>query len=256
MTNPRYSTAPSPKGIWQFSWEVVKKVVSLLFSNLFHYLVLYFLALSPAIVIAVLTSSNPGQGQAVASFLSILCGLVVWAAITYSALQHLQGNPASSIVSLKKGLQKAVPIAITYILFALIVGLGFLFFIIPGFILLSGLLLAIPIVVFEDLGPIEALKRSWNLSHGYKKAILNAAILLGILSFLCFILFFILIIAGAFVLFSILPPIVAVIFLVSMYLLAMFALQVSYPLAAVVFYYQIRKEKEGIGLEELLKVFE
>ena len=260
MTNPRYAQSSSyrstAKGIWQFSFQTFKKVVSLLFSHLPHYSLLILLSSSPAIIIGSFTLNPYSQGQPALKMLSLLCGLISWAAITYSALEHLQGRSVSAVTSLMKGLQKVIPVAITYILFLFIVGIGLLFFLVPGLIFFSGLLLSVPIVVLEDLSPIAALQRSWNLSHGYKRAILNASILLFLLSLVFLIFISILLVAVTFAIAFSLSPLIAAIFSVILYVFALFGFQTSFPLASVVFYYQIRKEKEGIGLEELLKVFE
>ncbi len=48
----------------------------------------------------------------------------------------------------------------------IIVGIGFILLIIPGIYLLIRLTLAVPSVVLENRGPIEGIKRSWDLTKG------------------------------------------------------------------------------------------
>lgn len=61
----------------------------------------------------------------------------------------------------------AVPIILVSFFGMLIFLLGFMFFIIPGFYLAVKLLPAGPLVVFENLGLIQAFKRSFELTSGY-----------------------------------------------------------------------------------------
>lgn len=51
---------------------------------------------------------------------------------------------------------------------SIIIGLGLAIFIIPGIILALGLSMASLITIDTDLGPIDALKKSWTMMRGYK----------------------------------------------------------------------------------------
>lgn len=57
---------------------------------------------------------------------------------------------------------------VAHILTGIIVALGFVAFIIPGFILLVALLFVPYLVVERGLGPIEAIKESWRITKGHK----------------------------------------------------------------------------------------
>lgn len=78
------------------------------------------------------------------------------------------------IYSNVKGIKKILGIAVrrfpyfiaTNILTGIIVGLGFIAFIIPGIYLTFKLLLAPISSVTENKSPLDALKRSWGLSNG------------------------------------------------------------------------------------------
>lgn len=52
------------------------------------------------------------------------------------------------------------------VLFGIGVGIGFVFLIVPGLILLTFWSLGAPAIVVERVGPIEAFGRSWNLVRG------------------------------------------------------------------------------------------
>ncbi len=57
----------------------------------------------------------------------------------------------------------------TYLLMMLAIVIGFIFFIIPGFILALGLSQAMYLLVDDSkLGPVDALKESWEMMKGHK----------------------------------------------------------------------------------------
>lgn len=60
---------------------------------------------------------------------------------------------------------------------------GFLLLVLPGFWLLSRLLLVVPIIVSETRDPIDALKRSWQLTgdHGFRVLGMLLILLFGFL---------------------------------------------------------------------------
>ena len=51
---------------------------------------------------------------------------------------------------------------------SVLIGIGFALFIVPGIILSLGLSMASIIVIDSDLGPIDVLKKSWEMMKGYK----------------------------------------------------------------------------------------
>jgi uncharacterized membrane protein len=57
---------------------------------------------------------------------------------------------------------------VAHILTGIAVALGFVAFIIPGFVLLAGLMFVPYLVVERGLGPIEAMKESWRIAKGHK----------------------------------------------------------------------------------------
>ena len=59
-------------------------------------------------------------------------------------------------------------ILLVSLIMSIVIGLGFALLIVPGIILTLGLSMATLIVVDTDLGPIDALKKSWAMMKGYK----------------------------------------------------------------------------------------
>ena len=64
--------------------------------------------------------------------------------------------------------EKWLNMLLVSLLTSIIIGLGFVLLIIPGIILSLGLSMASLLVIDTDLGPIDVLKKSWNMMKGYK----------------------------------------------------------------------------------------
>lgn len=71
----------------------------------------------------------------------------------------------------------------TYILLGVIVGLGFIAFVIPGVYLAVRLFLAPATVIAEKKRPFDALKRSWEMTRGNWWSIFAVALVLSIIAF-------------------------------------------------------------------------
>jgi uncharacterized membrane protein len=76
--------------------------------------------------------------------------------------------------------QFLLPLILGSILFTIVMNLGFLLCIVPAVILSLGLQFYGALIVDKKLGPIEALKKSWELTDGHKVTLL----VYGILAFL------------------------------------------------------------------------
>jgi hypothetical protein len=74
------------------------------------------------------------------------------------------------------------PLAVTGILGALLVGVGALFFIVPGLVLATGFCLAAPIALMENASGHAALERSWHLLRGHWGAALQMWLLILVIS--------------------------------------------------------------------------
>lgn len=73
------------------------------------------------------------------------------------------------------------------ILYGLIVGVGLLLLIIPGIIWAIKFQFYTYLIVEKNLGPIEALKKSWEVTHGVKWNLFLFGVLLGLINILGFL---------------------------------------------------------------------
>jgi len=194
---------------------------------------------------------------------STLLGFVAQAAVIYAVLQELRGERVSVGESLRVGMARILPVVGVALAAGLCIGL------VPGFALgvpfgLGAYLLlvplvplslawyayfsctlwvAVPAVVVERTGVFGALVRSAKLTHGHKWRVL------GILAILFAVQMGVGTVAGIAALASVKAGLVlqlAVALLIG-------ALTAT---AAAVGYHDLRRAKEGVGVEDLLAVFE
>ncbi len=124
--------------------------------------------------------------------------------------------------------------------------LGFLVLIVPGIILISGLILSSVVLVLESgLGPIGAMNRSWELTKGFRwkvfVTVFVAALILAVPSMVVGVLAAVGSVLGTW------PPLISV---VLSGVLQIFAYPFLYVVITVL-YYDLRVRKEGFDLELL-----
>lgn len=176
---------------------------------------------------------------------------IATAATVFIVSESYLGRPLGAWDALARATPLLWGLIVCSILLALVVGLGFLLFFIPGVILICGLLLAFPALVLEPgATPVAALSRSWTLTRGFRWRMFALLVTLAILLYI---------------------PIVAIGALAALFLpsgaastgitASLVALAVAgvvqmflYPLfycVLTVAYYDLRVRKEGFDLEVL-----
>ncbi len=104
--------------------------------------------------------------SALVAFVGIVISQVLTGAITREAAGVFVGQPLTLGGAYSFGIARLWSILWVSILVGLIVALGFILFIIPGFIFLTWLAVSLPALVIEDKRGTNALSRSWNLVRG------------------------------------------------------------------------------------------
>jgi hypothetical protein len=139
---------------------------------------------------------------AVVSIVNLLISLVAFVVNTWLSLGYLKvfikivrsgtGAGAQAEVSdVFTGASSLLPAIGANILTGLIVLVGFLLLIVPGYIAMLGLLFTLYLIVDKNLGPIEAMKESWRITDGHKAnlflflLVAGLVILVGMLA--CFV---------------------------------------------------------------------
>ncbi len=114
--------------------------------------------------------ANPAamlSGSAIMMFVGLMV-VNIAATVGYTAKYFTVANGSSMGLgeSITIGLRKFFPVVIWVLLYFLIIVLGFVALIIPGFIFMITLMFGMYIMVMEDVGPIAGIKRSHNLIWG------------------------------------------------------------------------------------------
>ncbi len=174
--------------------------------------------------------------------------VVAWGAVTYMFSQAYVGRPAPLGDAFRVAFSRFFPLLGAAFLMFLAAGFGFLFFVIPGFILLAMFFLISPAVVLERQGPGEALSRSRDLTRGA----LGYTCGLMFVSYLIAFLPTLVIGAGNFVLSSTLDPAAAARagVLANVVSTAVSALTLPFSVGVtVMFYYDRRVRNEALDVQ-------
>ena len=115
----------------------------------------------------------------------MILSAIATAATVFIVSESYLGRPLGARDALARATPLLARIVACSILLALVVGLGFVFFLIPGIILACGLLLAFPALVLEPgMTPTGALGRSWALTRGSRWRMFGLLVTLVILLYI------------------------------------------------------------------------
>jgi len=115
------------------------------------------------------------------TLIRIYASWLIIPAIIYNTYISLKGETVSFNKSLQVCAKSAIPVLITGTFYFLSVILGTILVIIPGIIIALMYHVAIPVMVIENLNPIDSLKRSGVLTDGFKWKIFGARFFFGLL---------------------------------------------------------------------------
>lgn len=93
----------------------------------------------------------------------------------------LENKEVSLGEEIAKTLKKALPIVLVSLLYGLAIVIGLLLFILPGIFIANRLSLAFYYVLFNDCGPIEAIKQSFNNTREIQWQLLGGMGVLGLI---------------------------------------------------------------------------
>jgi hypothetical protein len=169
--------------------RVLDRTAWVLSRNFLTFFVVYAIAYLPATLLqsSVATTASgqaPGHGGIVGGLgflLTTVLGTLSQAIVVYGAFQDMRGRPVSLTESLQVSLRRFFPIVGLGICVGAMVALGFLALVIPGLILLAMWYIATPACVVEQLGPLGSMRRSSQLTKGYRWKIFGLMLLLIII---------------------------------------------------------------------------
>lgn len=189
--------------------------------------------------------------------LNIVLSAIGTAAAVFIVSDSYLGRPVDAWDALSRAVPYISRVVVLSILTTLVVGLGFMFFLVPGVIFLSALVVSTQALVLEEnRSPTEAMGRSWQLTKGSRWKVLAlvvvTAIIVGIPSMA----------GGIAATFLASGPAVLTDLPMGWYLAMVVGAVVQlllYPLmysVLTVLYYDLRVRKEGFDLEVLAQALE
>lgn len=117
--------------------------------------------------------------------LNIVLSAIGTAAAVFIVSDSYLGRPVDPWDALSRAVPYIARIVVLSILTTLVVGLGFMFFLVPGVIFLSALVISTQALVLEEnRSPIEAMGRSWQLTKGFRWKVLALVVVTAIIVFI------------------------------------------------------------------------
>jgi hypothetical protein len=168
---------------------------------------------------------------------------IATAATVFVVSESYLGRPLTASGALRRATPLLGRLIVCSLLFAIVVGFGFLLFLVPGVVLLCGLLMAFPSLVLETgNSPAGALSRSWSLTRGARWR------MLGLLTTMVILLYVPIVALGTIA--TMVFPSDGTLMLAVVGVMQMLLYPLLYCVLTVA-YYDLRVRKEGFDLEVL-----
>lgn len=193
-------------------------------------------------------------GQTVLLYLLIA---LMMAAVTGAAISALRGADVDIMPSVRKGLKSILSVFIAFFIAAIAMTLGFVLLVVPGVIIALMWSVLVPAIVNEKRGPFSALGRSRELTKGYRWQIFAIFIILFLISFIPGAALSAAMIGGGQITAQeIVEGFTTPIWYDVVSILISSLIYGLYAVTATVLYDELRRIKEGLGLDELATAFD
>ena len=172
--------------IFKAAWKGLKSQFWLLVGLIIGFTIIYSL-------LVIFTIPAKGEAIGISGIVVIILGLMLLCLFSMgyikNCIQTLEGEEPQ-FSSYGQVSRKLISFLIMYILFSLIISVGFALLILPGIYLSIRLQYCFISMVDENTGIIESLKRSWAITKGYSLQILVLSIIMLFIYFVgCIALF-------------------------------------------------------------------
>ena len=244
LTAPRYSEGEFRVG------RVLTRTFSVLSRNLLPFCVVTAIAYLPTLVFLAEQRQGMDAGRAalllgVSTLLAIALNALSEAIVLFGAFEDMRGRPVNLMASVRVGLSRLLPVLGVALLVALFAGLAAILLVIPAFIVMTMLFVAMPACVVEQLGPMQSLRRSRELTKGHRWAIFG----------LWFLVTIIIAIGGNMV--RLVGSLIGGIGVSLLFSLIWGALAGAFnAIMVVVAYHDLRVAKEGVDTDKIASVFD
>jgi hypothetical protein len=151
--------------------KVLNRTFSVLSRNLLPFCIVTAIAYLPNILLFRPAASVAPSGRTVGlifagAIVAMVLGALAEAVVLFGAFEDMRGRKVDLIQSTKIGLSRILPVLGVAFLVGILTGLSAILLIFPAFIVLTMLFVSMPACIVEQLGPINSLQRSAQLTKG------------------------------------------------------------------------------------------
>jgi hypothetical protein len=188
-----------------------------------------------------------------ATILTAVAAAILQAAIVYGTIAFLNGRRAELGECVSVGLRYWFWLVLLAILTGVAELVGFVFFIVPGILMMLAWIVAVPALVTERKGVFDSLSRSAELTRNHRWAILGLLLVYAIAAWVIQLA-----ITSAATVFIVSSPATTRLLILQVIITPLMRVVLGVVSAAGVaaIYYELRSAKEGIGPEALAAVFD
>jgi hypothetical protein len=233
--------------------SILSRAGAVLSRHFLTFFIVTLIAYSPTILIGTLQTAGPiAPSQALSQVLWACLGLVLmmvlstlgYAVLLHAAFQDMRRRPVRLADSLNVALRRFLPLVGLAFVAGVLIVLASILLIVPGLILYTMWFVAVPACVVERLGPWTSLRRSRELTKGYRWKLFALALLLVVVSF------------GSSLVASVLGGLAGPIVGLGGQLIWTGIWAAFSAIVITVSYYDLRVIKEGVDIDQITAVFD
>lgn len=230
--------------------RVLSRTFSVLSRNLLPFCVVTAIAYLPSLAILAEQGQPMQTGRALlliglGAVLGIVLNALSEAIVLFGAFEDMRGRPVNLMASARVGLNRLLPVVGVALLAGLFTGLAAILLLIPAFIVMTMLFVAMPACIVEQLSPMPSLRRSRELTKGHRWAIFGLWFLVAI------------IVAIGSKLAGLIGSLIGGVGLSLLFSLIWGALAGAFnAIMVVVAYHDLRVAKEGVDTDKIASVFD
>lgn len=227
------------------TWGVgltIETSATILFKNFVPFVGTALVASLPSLIFAQIVTSEAGQG-----IVSFIISQIVTVTLIYGAVQALRQRQIAITECLQQGFRRLGAALGVAIIAAICVALGLIALVVPGLILMTMWAVAIPAATIEQAGVGASLSRSSALTRERRWRVFGAVLVAGIITIVVSIIAAS--IAGA------IAGAHSFLFTVVIWALSAVSQAFSACVSATLYYF-LRREKEGVEIDQIATVFD
>jgi hypothetical protein len=187
VPSPYGAPRPAYRGPELTMGSLLGESFSVYFANFIPFLLISALVLAPLFVFVAYVSTLSADPAKMLPFLlaaipiQLVCAQVAAAGMAYGVYQHLRGGSPSVSDCLRIGLSSFLPVLGLAIVHSLGILVGVMLCLAPGILLAIRWAVAIPVMVEEKPGIMDALRRSTDLTDGYRGTVFGVLFVMGLI---------------------------------------------------------------------------